>query len=103
MSFFCQPSQVEDSRLAGMTITQSDAYDAAATALAFEVRAIEPAVLARLRVADDAGHAQRLITEGAGGSPLRCCLRASKPGGRIALVSYARLRHWAGGAVGEPS
>jgi hypothetical protein len=30
-----------------------------------------------------------------GGAPLRCCLRRSEPGERIALVSYAPLRRWA--------
>ncbi|MGW3510169.1 DUF1203 domain-containing protein, partial [Streptomyces sp. NPDC000994] len=29
------------------------------------------------------------------GAPLRCCLRRSEPGERIALVSYAPLRRWA--------
>jgi hypothetical protein len=84
-----------------MTITRADAPGAATTAT-FEVRAIDPSVLARLRVADDAGHAPRLVTEGAGGSPLRCCLRTSRPGERIGLVSYAPLRQWAGEAGADP-
>ena len=58
-------------------------------------RAISPAVLADLRAADDAGNPPRLLTDTAGGSPLRCCLRASAPGERVALVSYAPLRRWA--------
>jgi len=35
------------------------------------------------------------FTDEEGGSPLRCCLRHSTPGERIALVSYAPLRRWA--------
>jgi hypothetical protein len=84
-----------------MTITHDHASSAATTA-SFEIRAIDPAVLARLLVADDAGHAPRLVTDEAGGSPLRCCLRASKPGERIALVSYAPLRQWAGETGADP-
>jgi len=84
-----------------MTIMQSDASGAATTAT-FEVRGIYPDVLARLRVADDAGHAPRLVTEEAGGNPLRCCLRTSKPKERVALVSYAPLRQWAGETGADP-
>ena len=68
----------------------------------FEVRGIDPDVLTRLRVTDDAGHAPRLITDGEGGSPLRCCLRVSEPGERVALVSYAPLRQWASEARADP-
>lgn len=35
------------------------------------------------------------MTDEEGGAPLRCCLRKSAPGERIALVSYAPLRRWA--------
>lgn len=35
------------------------------------------------------------VTDDEGGAPLRCCLRRSAPGERIALVSYAPLRRWA--------
>jgi Protein of unknown function (DUF1203) len=84
-----------------MTITQAQASGASTTA-AFEIRGIDPGVLARLRVTDDAGHSPRLVTEGAGGSPLRCCLRTSKPGERIALVSYAPLRPWAEETGADP-
>ena len=35
------------------------------------------------------------MTEGEGGLPLRCCLRLSVAGERVALVSYAPLRRWA--------
>jgi hypothetical protein len=101
MSFFCQRLPGDDSRLNDMTITQAHASGARMTA-AFEVRAIDPGVLARLRVTDDAGHAPRLVTDEAGGSPLRCCLRASKPGDRIALVSYAPLRQWSGETGADP-
>jgi hypothetical protein len=61
----------------------------------FEVRAIAPQVLSQLRVTDDAGNRPRLLTDEDGGSPLRCCLRPSQAGERIALVSYAPLRRWA--------
>lgn len=37
-----------------------------------------------------------------GGSPLRCCLRHSTPGERIALISYAPLRRWAAETGAEP-
>jgi hypothetical protein len=37
-----------------------------------------------------------------GGAPLRCCLRHSAPGERIALVSYAPLRRWAAGTGAHP-
>lgn len=68
----------------------------------FEVLAIDPAALAELRIADDAGHPPRLVTDAAGGSPLRCCLRNSLPGEEIALVSYAPLRRWAGQTGADP-
>jgi len=84
-----------------MTTIQAHVSGAPATE-AFEVRAIDPEVLARLRVTDDAGHAPRLVTEVEGGSPLRCCLRVSKPRERIALVSYAPLRQWASEAGADP-
>lgn len=113
MSFSCQPSLVGDGRLNGMTITQSDApVDApgvvsadvpgVATTATFKVRAIDPSVLSRLRAIDDAGRPPRLVTDKAGGSPLRCCLRVSRPGERIALVAYAPLRHWAGETGADP-
>ncbi len=57
--------------------------------LSFE--AIPPDRLARIRatMTDEAGH---LLTEEAGhpgGSPLRCCLRESRSGERVLLLSYA--------------
>jgi hypothetical protein len=78
-----------------MTMTQQ-------TTRSFEVRAIDPAVLAGLRVLDDAGHAPRIVVDGDGGAPLRCCLRASRPGETLALVSYAPLRRWAARAAADP-
>ena len=65
-------------------------------------RAIDQAVLAGLRAADDAGNPPRLLTDAEGGSPLRCCLRPSVPGERIALVSYAPLRRWARATGADP-
>ena len=61
----------------------------------YEVRPIDPEVLAGLRSRDDAGRAPRLMTDEGGGSPLRCCLRPSRSGEALALVSYAPLRRWA--------
>ena len=51
---------------------------------------------------DDAGHAPRLLVDDEGGSPLRCCLRASRRGERVALVSYAPLRRWAARVGADP-
>ncbi|GHG93348.1 DUF1203 domain-containing protein [Streptomyces lanatus] len=58
-------------------------------------RPISPTVLKELRSADDAGRRTVPVTDQEGGAPLRCCLRRSAPGERIALVSYAPLRRWA--------
>ncbi|WP_445524560.1 DUF1203 domain-containing protein [Streptomyces cyslabdanicus] len=58
-------------------------------------RAIAPATLAQLRERDDAGRPAAPFTDEEGGAPLRCCLRRSVPGERIALVTYAPLRRWA--------
>ncbi|MGH1556478.1 DUF1203 domain-containing protein, partial [Streptomyces sp. L7] len=52
-------------------------------------------VLKELRSADDAGRRMVPATDEEGDAPLRCCLRRSEPGERIALVSYAPLRRWA--------
>jgi hypothetical protein len=60
-----------------------------------EIAAIDPAVVANLLQFDDAGRPPRILTHDNGGSPLRCCLRLSRPGEQIALVSYAPLRRWA--------
>lgn len=68
----------------------------------FEVRAIDPQVAAQLRIGDDAGKAPRYLVDSDGGSPLRCCLRLSAPGERVALVSYAPLRRWARETGAQP-
>ncbi|MFD3376009.1 MULTISPECIES: DUF1203 domain-containing protein [unclassified Streptomyces] len=68
----------------------------------YTARPITPGVLKELRDVDDAGRACVPFVEGEGGSPLRCCLRRSGSGERIALVSYAPLRRWAAGAGVEP-
>jgi hypothetical protein len=60
-----------------------------------EITAIDHTVVASLLERDDAGRRPRLVTHDAGGSPLRCCLRLSRPGEAVALVSYAPLRRWA--------
>jgi Protein of unknown function (DUF1203) len=72
------------------------------TRAGFEVRAIPPDVVRELLVSDDAGRAARLLTDEGGGSPLRCCLRPSRPGEHVALVSYAPLRRWARQAAADP-
>ncbi|EYT81106.1 hypothetical protein CF54_21540 [Streptomyces sp. Tu 6176] len=65
-------------------------------------RAIEPGVLSRLRERDDAGRPAVPFTDPEGGAPLRCCLRRSEPGERLALVSYAPLRRWAARTGADP-
>ncbi|MGW0464429.1 DUF1203 domain-containing protein [Streptomyces sp. NPDC003027] len=69
---------------------------------AYTARAIEPAVLAELRVVDDAGRPCVPFVHEEGGDPLRCCLRPARAGERVALVSYAPLRRWAVGTGAEP-
>ncbi|MEU3664144.1 DUF1203 domain-containing protein [Streptomyces sp. NPDC032940] len=66
------------------------------------VRPVPPAALKELRDTDDAGRAPVPVTDDEGGSPLRCCLRHSVPGERIALVSYAPLRRWAAATGADP-
>ncbi|MFE7106767.1 DUF1203 domain-containing protein [Streptomyces sp. NPDC057575] len=68
----------------------------------YEVRAIDPAVLKRLRERDDADRTRTPLTDPEGGAPLRCCLRHSEAGERIVLVSYAPLRRWAAETGVEP-
>ncbi|MGW4866744.1 DUF1203 domain-containing protein [Streptomyces chartreusis] len=63
---------------------------------------IDPTALKELRTADDAGRRTLPMTDEEGGAPLRCCLRRSAPGERIALVSYAPLRRWAAGTGVDP-
>ncbi|MFD7437234.1 DUF1203 domain-containing protein [Streptomyces sp. NPDC059861] len=65
-------------------------------------RAIEEPALEELRAADDAGRGTVAVTDEEGGAPLRCCLRRSAPGERIALVSYAPLRRWAAATGADP-
>jgi hypothetical protein len=67
-----------------------------------EIRPIAPAVVSALRDRDDAGRRPRLVTETDGGSPLRCCLRPSRAGEQLALVSYAPLRRWAAETAANP-
>ncbi|MCN9239436.1 DUF1203 domain-containing protein [Streptomyces sp. RY43-2] len=68
----------------------------------YSPRPIEPTVLKELRTTDDAGRPTAPFTDDEGGSPLRCCLRRSTPGERIALVSYAPLRRWAAETGADP-
>jgi hypothetical protein len=68
----------------------------------FQPRPITPAALAELRLRDDAGRPVSPYVDEEGGAPLRCCLRLSTAGDRIALVSYAPLRRWAAGTSAEP-
>ncbi|MEU5159518.1 DUF1203 domain-containing protein [Streptomyces sp. NPDC020875] len=63
---------------------------------------IAPAVLAALRGTDDAGRPAVPFADPEGGAPLRCCLRRSRPGESLALVSYAPLRRWAAERGAEP-
>ncbi|WP_435970419.1 DUF1203 domain-containing protein [Streptomyces sp. Qhu_M48] len=74
------------------------------TATTYAARPIPPSALAELRVADDAGRAcvPYVVPADDGGDPLRCCLRPSAPGERIALVAYAPLRRWAAETGAEP-
>jgi hypothetical protein len=70
--------------------------------LGYEVRGIGPDVLDQLRSRDDAGNVPRIMADAAGGSPLRCCLRLSRPGEEVALVAYAPVRRWARDAGADP-
>ncbi|WP_037675538.1 DUF1203 domain-containing protein [Streptomyces griseus] len=65
-------------------------------------RPIPQETLDELRSTDDAGRPTVPVTDDEGGSPLRCCLRHSEPGERIALVSYAPLRRWAAATDADP-
>ncbi|MEW1923705.1 DUF1203 domain-containing protein [Streptomyces sp. NPDC088360] len=56
---------------------------------------ITPTALAQLRTTDDAARPCTPYVDTEGGDPLRCCLRPTAPGERVALVSYAPLRRWA--------
>ncbi|MFF1960372.1 DUF1203 domain-containing protein [Streptomyces sp. NPDC058220] len=65
-------------------------------------RPITPAALKELRATDDAGFTRTPFTEAEGGSPLRCCLRPSRTGELLLLVSYAPLRRWAAETWARP-
>jgi Protein of unknown function (DUF1203) len=65
-------------------------------------RPIAPEVLARLRLRDDAGRPAEPIAAAEDGLPLRCCLRGSRTGERITLVTYAPLRRWAATTSARP-
>ncbi|MER5217452.1 DUF1203 domain-containing protein [Streptomyces sp. NPDC002838] len=68
----------------------------------YAARPVSPTALKELRSADDGGRGMVPVTDEEGGAPLRCCLRRSVPGERIALVSYAPLRRWAAETGAEP-
>jgi len=75
-----------------MTLTQT-----------FVVRPIDGDVLDQLRQVDDAGRAPLPVLDADGGSPLRCCLKPSRPGERVLLVSYAPIRRWAAAHGVDPA
>ncbi|MFJ9814650.1 DUF1203 domain-containing protein [Streptomyces sp. NPDC101151] len=68
----------------------------------YTARPLTPTILRELRAIDDAGRPMSAFTDEEGGAPLRCCLRRSTPGERIALVSYAPLRRWAAETGADP-
>ncbi|MEV7522498.1 DUF1203 domain-containing protein [Streptomyces sp. NPDC091371] len=70
--------------------------------ISYRARPIEETALKELRVRDDAGRECVPYRDEEGGAPLRCCLRASEAGERIALVSYAPLRRWAARTGADP-
>ena len=69
----------------------------------FIVRPIAPEVVSQLRLLDDAGRLPETVVDNEGGSPLRCCLRVSRPGERLLLATYAPLRRWAAEAGADPA
>jgi hypothetical protein len=68
----------------------------------YTARPVAPTALKELRTRDDAGRETAPFTDAEGDAPLRCCLRRSEPGERIALVSYAPLRRWAAQTGADP-
>ncbi|MBT2386885.1 DUF1203 domain-containing protein [Streptomyces sp. ISL-11] len=68
----------------------------------YAARPIAPDALGQLRFRDDAEQTTEPYADPEGDSPLRCCLRASREGERIALVSYAPLRRWAARTGARP-
>ncbi len=65
-------------------------------------RPVPAPVVKELLTTDDAGRPAVPFTDHEGGAPLRCCLRHSREGERIALVSYAPLRRWAAETGADP-
>lgn len=65
-------------------------------------RPVPAPVLKELRLLDDAGRPALPYQDDEGGAPLRCCLRRSRVGEWIALVSYAPLRRWAAETGADP-
>ncbi|MBT2397277.1 DUF1203 domain-containing protein [Streptomyces sp. ISL-100] len=72
------------------------------TTTTYTARPIEPSALKQLRDIDDSGRGCVPYADDEGGAPLRCCLRLSERGERIALVSYAPLRRWAAETWARP-
>ncbi|WP_416980815.1 DUF1203 domain-containing protein [Streptomyces sp. T028] len=72
------------------------------TVVTYSPRPIPADVLDELRAVDDAGRQTVGFADREGGAPLRCCLRRSRKGESIALVSYAPLRRWAARGGAEP-
>lgn len=72
------------------------------TAPTLRILAIPGQTLHRLREQghDDHGNPWAPRTDTEGGSPLRCCLRRSKPDERIVLIAYAPVAGRASGALG---
>ncbi|MDT0267456.1 DUF1203 domain-containing protein [Streptomyces sp. DSM 44915] len=68
------------------------------TTATYQPLAIAPHVLDELRERDDSGVIPRVYADATAGAPLRCCLRRSRVGERVSLVSYAPLRRWAAAA-----
>lgn len=69
----------------------------------YRARPVEAAALKQLRQTDDADRVPRPFTDEEGGAPLRCCLRASRAGEQLILVSYAPLRRWAAETGADPA
>jgi hypothetical protein len=65
------------------------------TTTRLQVNPIAPDVVAQLRRSDDLANPPTTVVDAHGGSPVRCCLRMSRPGETLLLVSYAPLRRWA--------
>ncbi|GLX52402.1 hypothetical protein Shyhy01_53520 [Streptomyces hygroscopicus subsp. hygroscopicus] len=72
------------------------------TTTTYSVLPIPAEALRSLRLTDDAGRPAVPYADPEGDEMLRCCLRRSVPGERIALVAYAPLRRWAAETGAEP-